>query len=207
MNCPTDEVDHAFRGILDLGSHRLDAWITSMATRRLEEQRARTPVGIYIGAYGFVHDLKPDTVPDSEGYIHVPSPTHAVTAAVLRAEHIANRADNPDAYAIRLISERVRNALYLSEGMAEGRELVRSQVTASSVLIEPVVEAEKARDVFPAIAAQAGPDFERALVLHDAASAIPTFREKFPLMFSEQADPLRDPARNSIPFSRYRPCD
>ncbi len=122
-NRPAVEVDHAFRGLLDLGSHRLDAWITSLATRRLQALRAAKPVGIHIGGYGFVHDLKPDVTPDSEGYIHVPSPTHAATAAVLRAGHIANRADHLDAFAIRLTSERVRNALHLSEGMAEGQRM------------------------------------------------------------------------------------
>jgi hypothetical protein len=120
---PVAEIDHALRGLLDLGSHRLDAWISSMGTRRLDLQRQTRPRGVHIGAYGFVHDLAPDVTPDSEGYLHLPSSDHAVTAAVLRAGHMANRADKPDAFAIQLTSERVREALYISEGMAQGQRV------------------------------------------------------------------------------------
>ena len=120
---PAHEVDHALRGLIDLGSHRLDAWITSVATRRLSNQRSARPAGVHIGGYGLVHDLAPDVTPDSEGYVHVPSGDHAIAAAVLRAGHMANRDDQPEAFAIRLTSERVRNALYITEGMAQGQRV------------------------------------------------------------------------------------
>jgi len=49
---------------LDLSSHRLDAWITSYASRRLVWMRSRPPVagrdparGAYLGAYGWLHDI------------------------------------------------------------------------------------------------------------------------------------------------------
>ncbi len=118
---PAREVDHALRGLMDAGSHRLDAWITSVATRRLQAQRQSRPRGVHIGGYGFVHDLKPDVTPDSDGYIHVPSTDHAVMAAVLRAAHLANRDDQPESFAVSLTSERVRHALQLSDGMAHGQ--------------------------------------------------------------------------------------
>ncbi len=60
-------------------------------------------------------------------------------------------------------------------------------------LIEPVVEAEHARGTCPAIAAQAGLDFERALSAHSAASLAPVFREKFPFAVPETFDATLDP--------------
>ncbi|PXA67078.1 hypothetical protein [Cryobacterium arcticum] len=118
---PPREVDHALRGLLDLGSHRLDAFITAVATRRLETIRSQQPNGTLIGGYGIVHDLYPESTPDSEGYLHLPSADHAAAASILRASHIANRADDPRAFAIRLTSERVRGALGISEGMTQGQ--------------------------------------------------------------------------------------
>ena len=51
------ELRHAFRTTLDLYSHRLDAWITSLATKRLDEMRESAPAGLHIGAFGVVEDL------------------------------------------------------------------------------------------------------------------------------------------------------
>ena len=46
-------------GTLDLCSHRLDAWITSFATKRLAEMRKASPTGVLFGGYGWVMNLKP----------------------------------------------------------------------------------------------------------------------------------------------------
>ncbi len=46
-------------GTLDLSSHRLDAWITSIATKRLAEMRKNDPQGVLFGGYGWVMNLKP----------------------------------------------------------------------------------------------------------------------------------------------------
>ncbi len=40
-----DELDRALRGLLDSYSHRLDAWFTSLATRRLGQLRTSAPSG------------------------------------------------------------------------------------------------------------------------------------------------------------------
>ncbi|MGC0327368.1 hypothetical protein RKD23_000358 [Streptomyces sp. SAI-170] len=45
--------------VLDTQSHRLDAWITSVASARLERQRRDRPEGTHLGAYGWVTDLHP----------------------------------------------------------------------------------------------------------------------------------------------------
>ena len=118
---PAAEVDHALRGLLDIGSHRLDAYLTALATRRLAAMRKLRPVGTHVGGYGVVHDLAPQTTPDSEGYVHLPSTDHAVTASILRAGHMANRDDDPNAFAVRLTSARMRAAIGVSDAMARGQ--------------------------------------------------------------------------------------
>jgi hypothetical protein len=72
---------------LDTCSHRLDAWLTSLAARRLASMRETNPEGVYLGAYGWVENLRPRTAPrpgTAGGFIHAPSAAHAATAAVLR---------------------------------------------------------------------------------------------------------------------------
>ena len=96
------------QGTLDLSAHRLDAWVTSVATKRLAAMHVDGPNGQYVGAYGWVENLKPippslvrqvSTLPAGEpgplqtpandsGFIHAPSMTHAATAALLRNAHL-----------------------------------------------------------------------------------------------------------------------
>ncbi|HEU0076009.1 MAG TPA: hypothetical protein VFQ76_00055, partial [Longimicrobiaceae bacterium] len=46
-------------GTLDLASHRLDAWITAVASHRLEKIRSDlVPTGVHLGAYAWVEDLR-----------------------------------------------------------------------------------------------------------------------------------------------------
>ena len=128
---------------LDVMSHRFDAWVTSLATRRLADLRAATPSGITLGAYGAVEDLvrRPARAPvatppqgaptplvvdgSAGGYIHAPSMAQAATAAVLRAGHLAHadRDLNSAALAIDLSSARVRTALGLLDGVRQGQSL------------------------------------------------------------------------------------
>jgi hypothetical protein len=48
---------------LALCSSRLDAWRTSVATRRLARQRAARPSGVQLGGFGWLLDLRPDHRP------------------------------------------------------------------------------------------------------------------------------------------------
>ncbi|MBI5301750.1 MAG: hypothetical protein HY868_06420 [Chloroflexi bacterium] len=124
---PSAEIERAFRGLLDCYSHRLDAWYTSLATRRLSEVRAARPVGLHIGGYGWVENLKPETQPDSLGYVHAPSIPQAITAAVLRSAHLSHQTgeSNPGQtpFKIDLSSQRVRVALDVINGVARGQPL------------------------------------------------------------------------------------
>jgi hypothetical protein len=117
------ELEVALRAVLDACSHRLDAWYTSLATRRLLLQRAATPTGVHLGGFGWLDDLRPERAPDSLGYVHAPSLDHAATAAVLRSGHLAHRDAAHEALEVTLTSERVRLATGLLEGVANGQPL------------------------------------------------------------------------------------
>lgn len=123
------ELGQAFRTTLDLYAHRLDAWITSLATKRLDEMRDRAPQGIHLGAFGIVENLLPDSVrpadqaADSLGYVHAPSLQQAATAAILRSGHLANRQAASGAFNIDLRSHRVKRAKRLLEGVASGQSM------------------------------------------------------------------------------------
>ena len=136
-------------GTLDLASHRLDAWITSLATKRLHDMRRDSTSGVLFGGYGWVMNLKPGVLPavptgspappplppgeegpivqptNNPGFIHAPSLTQAATAAVLRSGHLAHITnDTPDGpLAIDLSSERVRIAESLLDGVRQGQPL------------------------------------------------------------------------------------
>jgi len=147
------------QGTLDLSSHRLDAWITSFATRRLDDMRQASPGGVHIGAWGYVENLRPDgaprgvPMPDSLGYVHAPSLQQATTAAILRSGHVANRMAAGGAFDIDLRSRRVKRARRLLEGLANGQQM----------------------------AALVGYRFERALRDGNLSPFILDFRTAFPL--------------------------
>jgi hypothetical protein len=129
---------------------RLDTWVTALTTLRLRRQRSlagheRTLV---VGAYGILMDVMPvagrlrraanDEVPtdyvgeafrstSDAGWVHAPSVSHAVTAAVLRSAHLGHWRLAPvagkNAFSIDLSSRRVRAAMHLLAGVREGQPL------------------------------------------------------------------------------------
>ncbi|MFI1701516.1 hypothetical protein ACH419_36955 [Streptomyces bobili] len=126
--------------LLDVYSHRWDAWATSLATKRLSETRAAGTTGIRLGGYGWVENLYPGSVKPSDGYVHAPSLHHAATAAVLRSGYLAHRDEAPppvdgppqppaDAdgalspLAVDLTSRRARTARWLLGGVRRGQNL------------------------------------------------------------------------------------
>lgn len=124
-------LEDALHATLDLHSHRLDAWLTSLATRRLQTMRGAGSdgaKGIYTGVYGWVEDLHrgEGSIGDAKsgGYIHAPSCAQAAAGAVLRNAFLSH-ANDPEGNACRinLSSERVRRANRLLQGMREGQEL------------------------------------------------------------------------------------
>lgn len=124
-NLPTAALERLLAETLDLASHRLDAWITSLAAYRLTKFRAANSTGIYLGGYGWVEDLKPRQNPSlSDGFVHAPSIDQAKTAAVLHSGYLAHRTQPEGArLEINLSSRRVRLALGLIDGVRQGQPL------------------------------------------------------------------------------------
>lgn len=139
-----EKLETLLTGTLDLCSHRLDAWITSFATKRLADMRQANPTGVLFGGYGWVMNLKPaDPQPEiapppgeqkpvfqpanNPGFVHAPSLAQASTVAILRSGHLAHAgADKQkpnDLMAIDLSSERVRLATWLLDGVRQGQPL------------------------------------------------------------------------------------
>jgi hypothetical protein len=137
---PTAELQRLCTETLDTCSHRLDAWITSLASKRLLTMRQDSPLGSHLGAYGWVVNLRPAPpgswttqqladgrqvrVPaHSGGYIQAPSPDHAAAAAVLRNAYLTHSTADQSRYAIDLSSRRVRLARWLLDSVREGQPM------------------------------------------------------------------------------------
>lgn len=126
---PSAELERRFTETLDTCSHRLDAWITSLATARLGTLRAATPTGCHVGAFGWVEGLRPAstattgvaTAPQA-GFMHAPSAAQASTAAILRNGYLS-RGGGSSPYAVELGSTRTRRALELIDGTRQGEPL------------------------------------------------------------------------------------
>lgn len=123
---------------LDCCSHRFDAWLTSVASRRLRDLRGRTPAGAFLGAYGVTEHIRlsaprPDGTiderevlsdPENGGFVYAPGLVHAATAGVLRSGRLTHRRGAAaEALDIDLSSTRTRDALALLDGMRPGQTL------------------------------------------------------------------------------------
>jgi len=121
----TADLDQVLRETLDLHSHRLDAWYSALAAARLDALRQikDNAATVYIGAYGWVDNVRPEGAPVSWGYVHAPSTGHAATAAVLRSGYLTHQANGSGAAAIDLSSTRVRLAQQVLDGVRSGQAL------------------------------------------------------------------------------------
>ena len=183
---PVAELERVFTETLDLGAHRLDAFVTALATRRLTNYRGVTTVNqasdptgtqTYLGGYGVVENLRPAPTPqtrtvdglvaniqgDNGGYIHAPSPRHATAAAILRSGRMAEKSD-PTKYAIELPSDRARRARLLVDGVRDGLplgELLGFQLESSlrsSGAPQPEAIVLALRKLYPLVANKSGLD-------------------------------------------------
>jgi predicted Rdx family selenoprotein len=137
---PSAELNRLFTETLDICSHRLDAWATSLAAKRLDEMREDQPLGSYLGGFAWAEglmpkpegDLSPVTLPDGRkawqqksngGYIQAPSMTHASAAAVLRNGFLTNSINGSSSFDVNLSSRRVRNARWVLDSVRQGQFL------------------------------------------------------------------------------------
>lgn len=151
----TARLERCFAEHIDTCTYRLDAWQTALFDYRLKKQRQINDIGeqpnrnkgIYLGAYGWIEDLRPsnkrqvagDTIPgplkppdnkpvheylDNGGFVHAPSINQATAAAVLRSGYLSHASsNNPDVFAVNLSSERIRRATFVLEGLRNGQSL------------------------------------------------------------------------------------
>ena len=112
------------RQTIGLGTHRLDAWMTSLASHHLDTMRADRPTGIQIGAFAWVRNLRPSAGRISNGFVHAPSLAHATTAAVLRSAWHAHGTDaSTSSAAVNANSARIRQAEWILGGIRNGQGL------------------------------------------------------------------------------------
>lgn len=145
-NLEVPVLERLMAGHIDLCSYRIDAWQSGLADYRLRELRSKEVTGTFIGAYGFLENLKPSkvnkqrvqhppqgleptdgseiyTMPDNQGFIHGPSMNHAVTAAVIRAGYNSLKKSNGNSpFSVNMSGVRVREALFMMEGVAHGQQ-------------------------------------------------------------------------------------
>ncbi|MEO5905682.1 MAG: hypothetical protein ABIQ11_03085, partial [Saprospiraceae bacterium] len=154
----TARLERAFVEHLDCCSYRLDAWQQGLIKFQLMQMRRNQPrpaegsapdvkQGIYLGAFGWLENVKPDkgkllkpktlteelaedfksiyvTDEANAGYIHAPSVNQAVTSAVLRNAFLTHgKTNNNQSFAVNLSSERIRLALSVIEGIQNGQSL------------------------------------------------------------------------------------
>ena len=146
----TESLDILMAEHIDLCTYRLDAWLLAFVVKRLQEQRAKHANGLFLGAYGYVENLRRDKGKETfndeqtlnnfkldaakpvyhdatnQGFIHGPSIGQAIAAAVLRNAYMTNNLSEEDIanrLAVNISSGRVRMALQLIEGIRNGQEL------------------------------------------------------------------------------------
>jgi hypothetical protein len=173
---PSARLERLFRGILDLHSHRLDAWLVSLFARRLDELRQTRPHELYVGAVGWLENVHPraavgplpaaaaEVPASSAGYVHAPSLGQATTAAVLRSgERTHAGTATGRLLGIDLSSRRARTARHVLDGMRAGQglgallgyRLERSLTEASPSLGHYIPALRRAA---PAVAGKLTPD-------------------------------------------------
>lgn len=156
-NLSTARLERILVEHLDTCSYRLDAWLQGLVHYQLGRMRfggagrEGTHKGLYLGAYGWLENLRPENrvlepivledetlreifdkpgeaplVRDAQnaGYVHTPSLNQAVTAAVLRNGYLTNATpEGPGLFSVNLSSERVRRAMAVLEGIQNGQSL------------------------------------------------------------------------------------
>jgi hypothetical protein len=121
---PATRLESELFGTLDICNHRIDAWFTALATRRLETLRAAAPTGVVIGGWGCLQDVRrADPSTAAAEFIHTPSLDQAAAAAVLRSGARRAQSANSHHADIDLSSRRVRLARWILEGIRNGRSL------------------------------------------------------------------------------------
>lgn len=180
--------------VLDVSSHRLDAWVTAIATRRLMSRREAAGSGTHVGAYAWVEAPPVPATPARDGVpvidpghgrVHAPSLDHARTAAVLRAGFVARPGGD---LAVELSSRRVRAARWLLAGLHAGRSLSELLGYRIEKVLADADDIAAARGLFPL----AGSGGDPSAVVLDGLAAYQAWRGGAPARFERAADDVRE---------------
>ncbi len=98
---PTAKLERLMSETLDVFSHRLDAWMTSLYTERLYKKRYARPSderkarlsGVYMGGYGWLENVKPSKAKQLAEQVNLPE--HTKPAIVLNELGIAKQLPRP----------------------------------------------------------------------------------------------------------------
>lgn len=121
---PIDERRTAVASALDIASHRVDAWATGVAAAR--HRRLSGGEGMTLGAFGYVESITLGSdAHEREGWLHAPSPSHAVAAGILASAHRSRigAKDGAQPFAIDLSSRRGAELRRVLEGMQRGQSI------------------------------------------------------------------------------------
>ncbi len=117
---PPAELELLLRQSLGTVAYRIDAWFTAVALAEMDRMRA-SAAGCQLGGYSWVENLERGAPAESEGFVHAPSVTHAITASILRSGWKGHGDENAtSALAVDLSSARVRAATELLDGVRQG---------------------------------------------------------------------------------------
>jgi len=193
---PTAELDRLFTSALDTCSHRLDAWATALATKRLWSMRVPPPVsgglvpitpagdqppvrqqGTHRGAYGWVENLRP---PGFE------------RTRTLDDGRIAIEQENSAGYiqAPTMTHASAAAVLRNSSTSRIGADIVRFNVDLSSDRVRKALRMlEKVRSG-ESLGSALGHQFERGLLARgqNLRSAVESLRRTYPLVANKLAD-------------------
>jgi hypothetical protein len=115
---PLEPMEAMLAATIDCATHRIDAWVSGPARRRLrDQQRARERCRL--GAYGWVDQPRPGRPgPTPGGLLHAPSDVQALTAALLRDRAVND--PEPARWHMDIASAATRDAARLAEEVRRG---------------------------------------------------------------------------------------
>ncbi|MEN0005510.1 MAG: hypothetical protein AAF798_15270, partial [Bacteroidota bacterium] len=145
QSIPTARLERLLVEHLDLCTYRMDAWWSGVVGSRLENMRKKEAKGSYLGAFGWLLNVRRTDqrvpVPKSEipshfangkhtfpltyevgnaGFIHAPSIAQATSSAVLRQGFLSKDKASME---VNISSQWVRLAREIIQGMQNGQEL------------------------------------------------------------------------------------
>jgi hypothetical protein len=140
---------------IDCAAYRIDPWAIAVPTRRLDDLLDAGRADVRIGAYGWVDAPRPGTPgPTPAGLVHAPSPSQALTAAVLRDRAVSDPTGTR--WDLFLTSRSVRAADRLAEQVRVGAHLAEAVGREIERIVGSEADILRLRRLFPLRVEHAG---------------------------------------------------